>query len=90
MVAGGLVQRDETGHAEVRTGSDPLHAQKVVGFAKVRATGCVWWQLMASVLRCTVVVGLARHGAGCKHFHGNTHGAASAAQQDEPGGTLRD
>jgi class 3 adenylate cyclase len=34
MVAGGLIRHDETGHAVVCTETDPLHAQKVVDFAK--------------------------------------------------------
>lgn len=49
MVAGGLVRRDETRHAEVCTDVDPLHAHKVVNFAKVggrchQATGSGAWQ----------------------------------------------
>jgi hypothetical protein len=37
MVAGGLMRRDETGATEVCLSRDPLHAQRVVAFAKVRA-----------------------------------------------------
>lgn len=50
MVAGGLMQRAEAGSHAVVEGAegDPLHASRVVRFAKVRSTCGSQWQVAAT------------------------------------------